>query len=90
MSVYSYRFFMKINYLTHKLNMVTFKMMFINIFGSFILLLLLFLVFQRAQTQHDKLSKMIEDLEDSESKLTKLLEDYRGIEEVILKIKIYS
>ncbi|XP_044002301.1 putative uncharacterized protein DDB_G0286901 isoform X2 [Aphidius gifuensis] len=35
----------------------------------------------RAQTQHDKLSKMIEDLGDSESKLTKLLEDYRGIEE---------
>ena len=36
---------------------------------------------QRARTQHEKLSVMVEDLCDSETKLAKLLEDYnvRGI-----------
>lgn len=45
----------------------------------------LFLLIQRARTQHDKLSKMVEDLGDSESKLSKLLEDYRGIPEEVIK-----
>lgn len=40
-----------------------------------------FLTFQRARTQLEKLSRMVDDLCDSETKLAKLLEDYnvRGI-----------
>lgn len=35
-------------------------------------------ILQRAQAQNEKLSRMVEDLRDSETKLSKLLEQYNN------------